>query len=395
MMMEMKWCLASMYLENYGDLSNLSEAKPCTTRWEVRRGPDSVPQDWFRRAGNSTKLSMFTENLPDRNISSTIVFNGTGAQLIFTPSMKVAGGLSYEIDFWVWSPNTSAKVWSAWYTLRNLTDFNSSELLDHKIFSITRARTWERKNWTRRFNAKHAYMRIELGFKETVLSNSFIAGVSVKKVPCNKARVNPPVEQPVSLDWKIVEGSCSVKQIGGSPCAMSSNYPQPYKNDESCVVKMTNTRAVKVVDFVTEKYFDILTVGDQTIDGAPIGKKTINLAAGVNKIRWSSDFYLGASGWKICKTSKKAPGLPGAEKPKCDETMSGTNDKGYRGCQTRTKSGRICQQWKKSPAKNNPHKEADGLTKNYCRFARGDFGKTIWCYTTDPSMYKEECYSGE
>ena len=29
----------------------------------------------------------------------------------------------------------------------------------------------------------------------------------------------------------------------------------------------------------------------------------------------------------------------------CDETLSGTSNEGYRGCQSRTRSGKLCQKW--------------------------------------------------
>jgi len=84
---------------------------------------------------------------------------------------------------------------------------------------------------------------------------------------------------------------------------------------------------------------------------------------------------------------------------KCDETLKYTKDAGYRGCQTKTASGRTCQKWtSQSPHKhsNAPDKDAmknlfTGLgDHNYCR--NPDLKKTIWCHTTDPNMPFEYCH---
>lgn len=70
----------------------------------------------------------------------------------------------------------------------------------------------------------------------------------------------------------------------------------------------------------------------------------------------------------------------------------------YRGCQSKTVTGRTCQKW----TSQLPHQhesleslaehglEASGILgdHNYCR---AQFKETIWCYTTDPEKEKEEC----
>lgn len=71
--------------------------------------------------------------------------------------------------------------------------------------------------------------------------------------------------------------------------------------------------------------------------------------------------------------------------PLCDETLTGTKDEGYRGCQTRTRSGAVCQRWtSQSP---NVHTRIpllypnSGLDDNFCRNPGGE--DTIWCYTVE------------
>jgi integrin beta 3 len=200
-----------------------------------------------------------------------------------------------------------------------------------------------------------------------------------------------------AMGWKIDSGKCTIEIWGGEPCAVSPNYPDHYSDDQKCVVGMAKTKAVKVVEMSTEKYFDVLKVAGKTMSGAPTGLTTMNLPKGSTKIEWSSDFYAGSVGWKVCK--EKPSSVPTPPGPKCDEILRGHRDRDYRGCQTITKTGRKCQRWEDQ----KPHKHGHmsgwkvkyyGLHKDYCRNADNKL-KTIWCYTTDPKMRLEECYAGD
>jgi len=66
----------------------------------------------------------------------------------------------------------------------------------------------------------------------------------------------------------------------------------------------------------------------------------------------------------------------------------------YRGCQTRTASGILCQGW---DTQDSPHNHSytsanyptDGLRANYCRNPRN--ASTIWCMTTNSDKRWEQC----
>lgn len=69
----------------------------------------------------------------------------------------------------------------------------------------------------------------------------------------------------------------------------------------------------------------------------------------------------------------------------------------YQGAQTHTINGRRCAHWDNQtvfPEYNS--RNFDGLVSNYCRnpYRPGDLNKasTIWCITTDPDIWWEECH---
>merc|ERR1712032_1361297 len=79
----------------------------------------------------------------------------------------------------------------------------------------------------------------------------------------------------------------------------------------------------------------------------------------------------------------------------CDETIV---DKGqtYRGCQTRTKSGRECQKWSSQTPHGHPFTPEEYYENgigdhNMCRNPYPDYDPEIWCYTTDPEIDWEYC----
>ena len=87
--------------------------------------------------------------------------------------------------------------------------------------------------------------------------------------------------------------------------------------------------------------------------------------------------------------------LPDAGSAACSEVVSGTRQDGYRGCQTKTVSGKTCQKW----TAQSPHRHSrtpsnfpnKGLgDHNYCRNPDGE-GGGIWCYTTSASRRWEYC----
>ncbi|ACO69960.1 predicted protein, partial [Micromonas commoda] len=93
--------------------------------------------------------------------------------------------------------------------------------------------------------------------------------------------------------------------------------------------------------------------------------------------------------WEFCdplpeSSAEEAPSPPAP-------TLRGVGDEGYRGCQTKTRSGRTCQNWdSQTPHHHTRRNEAKGSAgNNYCRNPDGE--PTIWCYTTDPNKRWEYC----
>lgn len=74
--------------------------------------------------------------------------------------------------------------------------------------------------------------------------------------------------------------------------------------------------------------------------------------------------------------------------------MKGNNDTGYRGKQTRSRTGKRCTAWKDSVTHTPKLYPNAGLDKNFCRNpAPDEDAKTIWCFIEGgtPLHYWEYC----
>jgi hypothetical protein len=78
----------------------------------------------------------------------------------------------------------------------------------------------------------------------------------------------------------------------------------------------------------------------------------------------------------------------------CNETLTGAYEVGYRGCQTKTISGKECQAWDVQTPHTHTRTVANypngDLTSNICRNP-DDWNSGIWCYTNDPHTRFEAC----
>jgi len=82
------------------------------------------------------------------------------------------------------------------------------------------------------------------------------------------------------------------------------------------------------------------------------------------------------------------------QKKVCDESKSNSDREAtYRGCQSKTASGRSCQRWDAQQPhahlKNFSYYPAAGLERNFCR--NPDNQLRVWCYTMDPGKRREYC----
>jgi len=79
---------------------------------------------------------------------------------------------------------------------------------------------------------------------------------------------------------------------------------------------------------------------------------------------------------------------PLALKPACDESLV-LRGADYRGCQSKTRSGRTCQRWRNQSPHTHSQSYLDAEDKDFCR--NPDNEHTIWCYTSDPGKRWEFC----
>jgi hypothetical protein len=134
---------------------------------------------------------------------------------------------------------------------------------------------------------------------------------------------------------------------------------------------------------------------EESYDGSTIWRNVATrLAIDVNGWQNRVDNWVWGCGGsngakKFDPIAVKAP--EAAAEQSCDETLKGWRDEGYRGCQTKTVSGRTCQNWdSQSPHRHSRYSVDKGSAgNNYCRNPDGE--PTIWCYTTDPNKRWELC----
>ncbi|CAE7553092.1 unnamed protein product [Symbiodinium natans] len=66
--------------------------------------------------------------------------------------------------------------------------------------------------------------------------------------------------------WQVTSGSCVVE----GDCVASSNYPTTYPDNDRCVIEVVpnNTRAIDVINFLTEESFDSLIINGLAYSGS-------------------------------------------------------------------------------------------------------------------------------
>ena len=73
------------------------------------------------------------------------------------------------------------------------------------------------------------------------------------------------------------------------------------------------------------------------------------------------------------------------------ERLSGTNGNGYRGRQSKTKSGKKCGPWAMSGTHTKEKFARSGMEGNYCRNPDFKTKNTIWCFTDFKTKKWEYC----
>jgi len=106
-------------------------------------------------------------------------------------------------------------------------------------------------------------------------------------------------------------------------------------------------------------------------------------SSNAGRARYTTSGATITSGTKAC--GRAAGCVPEVEK------CSGSKCKGYRGKQTKTRSGRTCQAWDQQTPHTHAYKPASypEVEANYCR--NPSEGATIWCYTLSPGKKWEYC----
>ncbi|CAE6935347.1 unnamed protein product [Symbiodinium sp. KB8] len=101
--------------------------------------------------------------------------------------------------------------------------------------------------------------------------------------------------------WQVLHGACTIVDN----CIQSPNYPANYSSNGRCAI-VTNSSfmaPLQLVDFSTERFYDILTINNMPFSG-------LRKPSGVTPrgtIAWISDEDIEAKGWKLCLGPKPSP----------------------------------------------------------------------------------------
>jgi len=118
--------------------------------------------------------------------------------------------------------------------------------------------------------------------------------------PTSAPTPSPPTP-PWDYMWLSVTGPCSLT----GDCVQSPNYPRKYQNNQACAIEvyLKNVGAISVERFITESYFDTLTVNGVAYSGrnGPDG------ITPTSTVYWNSDYSVRGRGWKLCKTPEPTP----------------------------------------------------------------------------------------
>jgi len=127
--------------------------------------------------------------------------------------------------------------------------------------------------------------------------------------PKPKPRPKPLSNLKAAKGWKVSKGKCTIDISTGLVCAVSSNYPKPYRTEELCeftLSKQAKKHAPRVdIEMNGERYFDYLKIDGKQYHGSL--QKKVPLKS--NKITWTADFYESSKGrrvgFKLCEAKKR------------------------------------------------------------------------------------------
>ena len=186
------------------------------------------------------------------------------------------------------------------------------------------------------------------------------------------------------LMFRTIHGGGNVWTVGG-PCQVkgkcweSPNYPSSYGPNESCVASLPAFSVIRIDDFVTEKYFDFLTVNGYTYSGFGLNGTSTSLWSNIS---WSSDGSNGKTAkygelrWRICleKPPSCSDGLdltpvsiadcPAEDTlPDCHSAEPGQLCEGDGTCGTREDINNCYDRFQTYPPSSDVYRKGNGTTR--------------------------------
>jgi len=110
-----------------------------------------------------------------------------------------------------------------------------------------------------------------------------------------------PTPAPPPGTWVLTGSGCQFDK-SDSNCIHSLNYPSNYGNNEECEVELSVVPLAVDGDFMTEYFYDKLTLSGVEYHGAP--PRNLADLDGVHSgtMTWTSDVSTTNKGWRLCRT---------------------------------------------------------------------------------------------
>ena len=117
----------------------------------------------------------------------------------------------------------------------------------------------------------------------------------------------PPMWPTTSAYWTILYGTQFCALSNGGTCV--TDGLGNYGNNERCVMQANQPLYVYATEYVTESYYDFITIGSTTYRRSGYGPNYVHMLTGAT-MRWQADGSVVRRGFTVCAATTAPPSAP-------------------------------------------------------------------------------------